>query len=723
MPVFFDARSNTFRLDAKNTSYVIHINGGYPVNLYYGPTISDTDLRCCYPHAIHLPSFHPQRRELGARFSMDTDLLEYPGFGTGDFRRTAVRIRSHEGNTATDPRYVSHRIYDGKPAIPGLPASWVTADSEARTLELLLRDAVTGAEITLIYTVFEQLEVITKSVRVTNGGEHPFVIEDLMSSVTNLPDMDYSLINLYGKHLAERTIEKRPLAHGRQGITSRRGASGHEQNPFLALVKNGSDEEHGDTYGFGFVYSGSFTMEADCDYYGSTRVSVGFNPEQFSWKLLPGETFHSPETVTVYTNGGLGEMSRIFHRFYSRHLLRGRYMQEKRPLLINSWEAAFFDFDEEKLCSFAVRAKELGIEMLVMDDGWFGHRDKDDSSLGDWYVYESKVNLGSLIDRVHGLGLKFGIWYEPEMISEDSDLFRAHPDWCLHVPGREHCQCRDQYVLDMSRPEVVDNLFDQMEAVLGKYPIDYVKWDFNRNLTEVGSAALPADRHGELYHRFMLGTYDLMGRIVNAHPEILLENCSGGGGRFDAGMLYYSPQIWCSDQTDPIERLEIQFGSSLCYPASTMGAHVSANPRTGLATKAHVALWGTFGYELDPNHLTEEDREEVRREISLYHKYYRLNQTGDLYRLIYPGENQFRCAWSMVAPDKSEALVTVVYMRHVACTKFFLPLRGLDPQKKYRIEGSEQVLSGAFLMHRGLNLTQYPHGDHDSFLIHLIAEP
>ena len=723
MPVTFDSASHTFKLDAGTSSYVIHIQqSGYLVNLYYGPHIPDTGLSCYYPSTLWVPSFHPRREELGPHFSMDTEPMEYSGLGTGDFRRTAIRIRSHEGNTATDPRYVSHRIYDGKPAIPGLPATWVSDDREAQTLEILTVDAVTGAEVTLVYTAFAELPVITKSVRVTNGGQQTFVIEDLMSCVVNLPSMDYSALSLYGKHLAERGLERHPLSHGTYSITSRRGASGHEYNPFLVLVRDGSDEEHGDTYGFSFVYSGSYTMEAACDYYENTRVCVGLNPEQFSWTLSPGETFHAPETVLVYTGGGIGEMSRVYHRFFNRHLMQGKYMHEKRPLLINSWEAAYFDFDEEKLCNFAAHAKELGIEMLVMDDGWFGHRDKDNSSLGDWYVYRSKIDLGRLIDRVHGMGLKFGIWYEPEMISEDSDLYRAHPDWCLHVPGRPHCECRTQYVLDMSRPEVVDNIFRQMEAVLGQYSIDYLKWDFNRNLTEVGSAALPAHRHGELYHRFMLGTYDLMGRIVKAHPDMLLENCSGGGGRFDPGMLYYSPQIWCSDETDPIERLAIQFGSSLCYPAATMGAHVSANPRTGLATKANVALWGTFGYELDPTRLTEEDREEIRREIALYHKYYWLNRTGDLYRLIWPQENKYRCAWSLVAQDRSEALVTVVVMRRVANSKFFLRLRGLDPHRMYRVDGTDLVLSGALLMGKGLNLSEKPRADHDSYLVHLTAE-
>jgi len=719
MPAYFNEKTKTFKLDAGKCSYCIGIReGGYLVTYYYGKYIPDDDFSSYVPYATRLASFHPVRAATGGLFSMDTDPMEYPSFGTGNYRRSAIRIRAAEGNTATDFRYDSHRIYKGKPSIPGLPSTYANTPDEADTLEIDLKDSVTGAELTLIYTAFADCNVITRSAKLKNCGEKSFIIEDICSAFVSLNSSDFSMVNLYGKHNYERSIACNPLSHNRQSIISRRGASGHEQNPFIALVRNGSCEEHGDTYGFNFVYSSSFEMGCEVDYYDTTSVSVGFNPEQFEWTLAPGEEFFTPETVCVYTDGGLGEMSRILHRFYSGNLIRGRYKTEKRPLLINSWEAAYFDFNEEKLIRFAESAKELGIEMLVMDDGWFGHRNDDRSSLGDWFVNESKIDLGSLTEKVHALGLKFGIWFEPEMISEDSELYRAHPDWCLHVEGREHCHCRSQYVLDMSRKEVVDNIYSQMAAILSSYEIDYLKWDFNRNLTEVGSAALPPERHGEIYHRFMLGTYELMDRITRAFPHILLENCAGGGGRFDPGMLFYSPQIWASDNTDPIERLEIQFGTSMCYPASTVGAHVSFSTRTGFGVKGDVAMWGTFGYELDPTKLSESDKELIKNQIADYHKYYDLIRYGDLYRLIYPHENKRRCAWEIVSPDRSAALLTVVTTRYVPMERFYLRLRGLDPEKLYKNSRTDAVLSGALLMNNGINLTYFGNGDMQSYQIY-----
>ena len=720
MSIIYNESTRTFNITAGDSSLCIGVMPReYLATFHYGKKIPDTDFSSYEIYATRCASFNPSRTNAAACFTMDTYPLEYPSFGTGDYRRTGIRICSAEGNTATDFRYDSYKIYKGKPAIPGLPSTYVNNEDEADTLEITMKDSVTGGVLTLVYTAFKNVNVITKSVRLKNLGEKPFVIEDICSSVTNLSSPDFSMINLYGKHNNERNFAKNPLSHNRQSIISRRGASGHEQNPFIALVRDGSTEESGDTYGFNFVYSGSYEMGCEIDYYDTTRVTVGFNPEQFSWVLSPCEEFYVPETVLVYTDGGLGEMSRIYHKFYSNNLIRGKYKTEKRPLLRNSWEAAYFNFNEEKLVNFAREAKELGIEMLVMDDGWFGHRDNDWSSLGDWYVYESKINLQSLVSKVHELGLKFGIWYEPEMISPDSDLYRAHPDWCLHVEGREHCECRHQYVLDMSRPEIVDHIYSQMCSVLSSCQIDYLKWDFNRNLTEVGSSALSPERHGELYHRFMLGTYDLMDRITKSYPHILLENCAGGGGRFDPGMLYYSPQIWTSDNTDPIERLAIQFGTSLCYPASSMGAHVSFCPRTGFDVKGDVAMWGTFGYELDPTRLTDEDKALIKEQIADYHKYYDLIRYGDLYRLISPWEGKRRVAWEIVSNDKKKALITTVSTRYVTMERYFLRLRGLDPEKNYKSSIDGKIFSGAFLMYSGLNLTFMPCGDKQSYKVYL----
>ena len=619
----------------------------------------------------------------------------------------------------TDIRYTGHKIYKGKPEIPRQPSTYANSEDEAETLELYAEDAVTGLKITLYYTVFENYGVMTRRVRAENNGDGILELERIFSLCLNLPSMDYDLITLYGRHAKERNIERKALAHGVQGVESKRGVSSHCQNPFAALAGKNADENNGEVYGFNLVYSGNFSALCECDFNYTSRFIMGINPTDFGWRLQKGECFDTPEAVMVYTENGIGEMSRIFHRFYNNNLIRGKYKTEKRPLLINSWEAAFFNFDDEKLVNFAKEAKKLGIEMLVMDDGWFGRRNDDKSSLGDWYVNEEKLKggLSSLIERVNAEGLKFGIWYEPEMISPDSDLFRAHPDWHVHVDNRVPMLGRNQYVLDFSREDVRENICQQMYDVLSKNKIDYLKWDFNRNISDAGSALLPPDRKKEFFHRFILGTYEIMDRLTKAFPNILFENCSGGGGRFDPAMLYYSPQIWASDNTDPIERLYIQFGTSMCYPSSTMGAHVSACDRTGYKTKGNVALWGTFGYELDPLKLTDSDREIIKEQVKLYHNTYDLIRNGDLYRLVSPFENPYRAVWEIVSPDKSRAMLTVVTMRGECAPHTIVKLRGLEPQRYYRNEKTGETYSGALLMNAGLNLTYTANNDGDSELL------
>ena len=711
----------TVKLDTPHTSYVLGIrDGGFLLNLYYGRRLPDDDL---WSLSNRLPSasFSPSDPEY-TDFSTDVAPMEYPTDGRGDFRVSALSVRGAGGDSVTDLRYVSHRVFPGKPDMPGLPHLYADRDSHCETLEVTMRDPRTAVEAVLVYTVFEDCDAIAKHVRITNRGGQTVKLECALSSCVDLPSMGYDLITLWGRHAKERQFERRPLAHGLQGIRSKRGSSSHNHNPFAALASTGATETTGEVYGFNLVYSGNFTITAEVDHNATTRIVVGIDPAGFEWTLAPGETFITPEAVHVFSADGIGGMSRAFHRCYGEHLIRGRWKKEKRPLLINSWEAAFFDFDTDKLISFAERAKELGIEMLVMDDGWFGKRDNDKSSLGDWFVNEKKLDLGRLIDSVHSMGLKFGIWYEPEMISPDSDLYRAHPDWCVHVSGLAPSIARHQYVLDVSRPDVRENVYGQMREVLCRYPVDYLKWDFNRNLSEAGSALLPAERSGEFFHRFVLGTYEMQDRLTRDFPDLLLENCSGGGGRFDPGMLYYSPQIWASDNTDPIERLNIQFGTSLCYPASTMGAHVSACRRTGYRTKGDVALWGTFGYELDPNDLTDEERGIIKEQVAEYHKYRDLISRGSLYRLICPWDNDFVSAWSFVSEDRKEALVTLVRMRRQEETLLRLKLQGLDPDAVYTAEGTGGRCSGALLMYAGLDLTGDAWDDGESCKIHLIAE-
>ncbi len=719
--ITFFGDTKIFKLDTENTSYAIGIfDKNYLLNLYYGAYIPDCNL---WGNKIRSKnaSFSPANPAIpNEAFSSDVEPMEYSCNGSGDFRISALSVQNIHGNSVTDIRYVSHKIYKGKNYMGSMPHTYVNSVDEAHTLEILTADCVTGVNVTLYYTVFEKYDIITRAVKIENSGSEPVRIERAFSMCLDLPEMNYDLITLYGRHAKERSREQRPLAHGIQGIASKRGVSSHTQNPFAALLRHGATEDNGDVYGFNLVYSGNFEFSAECDFSGTTRVIMGINPTDFCWNLEQGESFLAPEAVMVYTDKGLGEMSRLFHRFYMNNLIRGKYKTEKRPLLINSWEAAYFDFDTDKLVSFAENAKELGVDLLVMDDGWFGKRNDDTNSLGDWFVNEEKLKggLGLLIEKVNAIGMKFGIWYEPEMISPDSELFRAHPDWYVHVPERVSSIGRNQYVLDVSREDVRENIKQQMAFVLSNNNIEYLKWDFNRNISEAGSALLPPEKSKEFFHRFILGTYELMNWLTETYPDILFENCSGGGGRFDPAMLYYSPQIWTSDNTDPIERLSIQFGTSMCYPASCAGAHVSDCKRTGYETKGNVALWGTFGYELDPTKLTSEEKEIVKLQVKDYHKYYDLIHYGDLYRLIDPYYNPYRAAWSFVSPDKKQALVTVVQIKSKFADVSSLRLKGLDKNKMYKNEADGQIYSGALLMNAGISLTGKLNNDGDSLMLY-----
>lgn len=724
MPISYNEEKRLFKLDSKTSSYIFYVfRDEHLVHLYYGARIPDDNVIDLRLRQNGCASFSPMVKGIwDGCHSPDMTPFEYPTTGVGDYRLTAYSTKAAEGNCVCDLFYRSHRIYAGKPALEGLPATYTNSDGEANTLEVDCEDPVTGATVTLIYTVFENNGAITRSVKITNNGEREFLIEKAASACVNLPLGDYDIINTYGQHARECNLCRTPLGHMTQSIRSTRGASGHSHNPFMFLPRRDTTEDTGDCYGFVFVYSGNFAIDADADFFNSARVTVGINPEGFEWHLSPGESFQTPETIMMYSEEGIGGVSRELHRLMSKNLVRGKWRDIRRPLLINSWEAAYFNFDDEKLVAFAHQAAELGIEMLVMDDGWFGKRDNSASSLGDWYVNENKLKggLSSLIERVNEAGLKFGIWYEPEMVSPDSDLYRAHPDWCLHVDGRPQSEARMQYMLDMTRQDVRDHVFKQMYDVISVNKIDYIKWDCNRNFSEAASEALGPDRQGELAHRYMLGTYELLDRLTKTFPDILLETCSGGGGRFDAGMLYYSPQIWASDNTCGIDRLTIQFGTSMAYPAASIGAHVSFAHRSPFATRAAVAMWGTFGYELDPLRLTEEDKEEVKREIAEYRKYYDLIHHGDLYRHIYPQEDAHRAAWSFVSEDKSEVLLTVVTKRKPIETVFNIRLRGLDPEKMYREEVSGWVFSGALLMKAGYNLSFINQNDGAAVLLHFV---
>lgn len=707
MPITFDEKRKIFKLDTLDSTYAIGIREGYFIHLYYGKKIPDDNL-LDLPFRGYFATISPKNVHVDDyKFSLDVQPMEYSCNGSGDYRLAALSIKDSMGRTTTDIRYLDHKIYDGKPKLKGLPATYCNDDSEAQTLELITIDKFTGAKVTLYYTAFANYSVVTESVKVENTGKETFEIEKVASCCVNFPSMDYNMINLSGVWSRERRVITRHLAHGIQSVASKRGSSSHNHNPFVALVDDKGGEDFGDAFGFNLVYSGNFSADIETDYLDCTRLVMGINPIDFTWVVEPGDEFQSPEVVMVYSDSGMGKMSRTFHDLYNNNLIRGEWKNKKRPLLINSWEGSGFDFDQETLVRYAKEAKKLGIELLVMDDGWFGHRDSDNSSLGDWFVNESKLKGGltKLIERVNAEGVQFGIWYEPEMISEDSELYKAHPDWCVHVEGREQSPARQQYVIDMTRQDVRDCIFNQMYDVLSKNNIAYLKWDYNRAITEPASVMLDARHSKEFFHRFILGTYELMDRITSAFPHILFESCAGGGGRFDAGMLYYMPQAWASDNTDPIERLTIQFGTTMCYPASSMGAHVSACDRTGIETKAAVAMAGTFGYELDPKEMSEEDKEKVKEQVKNYHRYYNVIHFGDLYRIIAPTDDEFKCAWEYVAKDKSEALLTVVIKNRAPHDFLLIKMKGLDPEKMYRDETDGEIYSGALLMNAGINLT------------------
>lgn len=720
-------KNKVFKLDTKDTSYIFAVGeGNMLLHQYYGAYVSDDDLHYYARYQRHggvcpKPAFPTEEY-----FSTDVNRMEYSVNGTGDYRISALQIKDNGGRASTDIRYVSHKIYAGKPTIPGMPATYANED-EADTLEIDAIDKHTGALVTLFYTVFKNYSVITRHVRVKNTSDKSFDIERIYSACVDFYAENFELLHLYGMWGKERIVERNKLNHGIQTIASKRGCSSHNHNPFVALVSDDTTENHGDVYGFNLVYTGNFSAEVELDSYETTRLIIGIESTDFNWLLEPGEEFYAPEVVMVYSNEGLGKMSRTYHKLYRNNLCRGPWKLKKRPILINNWEATYFNFNEEKLYDIAKEAKSLGIEMLVMDDGWFGGRNDDKTSLGDWFVNEEKLKGGlkALVDKVNALDMKFGIWFEPEMISPISKLSETHPDWTIQIEGRDKSLSRNQCVLDMTRAEVRDYLFNCIKAVMDSANIEYIKWDFNRPLTEVSSALLPKERQKEYFHRYVLGLYELLERLTSAYPHILIEGCASGGGRFDPAWLYYTPQYWTSDDTDAIERIDIQYGTSICYPTSSMGAHVSACPNhqtkrtTSFETRGNVAMFGTFGYELDITKLTDEEKELVKVQCADYHKFYNVIHNGDMYRLISPFERKRdSAAWMYVTEDKTEAAVfygvirTSLYMPHI------IKLRGLDKNKKYKDLSTGEVYCGDTLMNAGLNIAR-AFKDFETVIVHL----
>ena len=728
MSIRFDSETRIFVLETAHTSYHMKVDAlGHLLHLYYGKTIGTGDLMQLYPRTDRgfSPDYYAYRTHRG----VSPDLLpqEYTGCNVGDFRLSCLTVADSRGAFGADFTYVSHTVEAGKYQLTGLPCAYAE-ENDAETLIVRMQDETTGLTLELLYGVFAQQDVITRAARLTNHGDTPLRLDKAASACLDLPFGRWDLLHFHGRHAMERQLEREAVGTNIQTISSVRGSSSHHNNPFLILCQQDATETSGACYGVMMVYSGSYQMDVERSQTGLVRVVSGIQEERFAWNLKPGETFDTPEVILSFAAEGLTPLSQQYHRFLRRNICRGPWKDKRRPVLINNWEATYFDFDKEKILNIAKGASELGVEMLVLDDGWFGKREGDVSGLGDWYVNTDKLEGGlkPIADGINAMGMKFGLWFEPEMISPDSDLYRAHPDWAIAIPGRTPGLARNQYVLDMSRKEIQDYIFERLSAILHSANIEYVKWDMNRPLCDMGSAALSADCQGELFHRYVLGMYSLQERLVTEFPHLLLENCSGGGARFDAGMLYYSPQIWCSDDTDAIERLTIQEGTALIYPLSAMGAHVSDCPNhtvgrtTPFETRGYVALAGTFGYELDITRIPEEDRKMIPDQVKMYHKYNDLVRTGDYYRIASFRENRMYDCYMVVAKDKSEALMTYIQVmgRPNSHSRRIL-LKGLAPEKIYRIEGEDRTYTGRTLMQAGI-LAENLWGDYKGRLYHII---
>lgn len=713
MAIVYDASSKTFNLSTSKTSYVLKVlDSNHVAHVYWGKKIKAKNLDYVL-RSKNWGSFLTNTDNIDD-FMLEMTPQEYPGYGSTDLRTPAVELQFSDGTSATDFRYESHNIYAGKNKLNNLPATYVEDENEAMTLELTLVDSLKNVKLILSYSVFEEFDAITRSVKIINESNEDVNINRVLSANVDFRDSDYELLQLSGAWARERHIIRKEIRSGSQSIESRRGSSSHAQNPFMALVRKDTTEQHGEVYGFSLIYSGNFLANVEVDMYENARAQIGINPFDFTWLLKSKEEFTAPEAVLVYSNEGLTGMSHIYNCLYGKRLCKGKYRDEVRPILINNWEATYFDFNETKIKEIAREATNLGMELFVLDDGWFGKRDDDNSSLGDWFVNEEKLKggLNQLATEINEMGLQFGLWFEPEMVSPISELYKEHPDWCIHIPGRNRSEARRQLILDYSREDVCNYIIEKISEVLSSAPISYVKWDMNRNMSEIGSAKLPANRQREVAHRYILGLYKVLEEITTRFPDVLFESCSGGGGRFDPGMLYYMPQTWTSDNTDAIERLKIQFGTSMVYPNASIGCHVSAVPNhqvdriTPIETRGVVAMSGNFGYELDITKLPESEKEIIKEQVKLYKEIRETIQFGKCYRLSSPFENN-DVAWMFISKDCEEIIVSFVRTLAKPNSKFIsLKLVGLDESSKYEILGENIIVGGDELMNIGLNVPE-----------------
>lgn len=724
MAIQIDAEKKIFTLETDHTMYQMQADAyGVLRHLWYGAkTGCDMSYLQDYPDVGFSGNIYAAGND--RTYSLDTLPLEYAGAGVGDFRVPAVAAVHADGSSALDLRYYSHTVKPGKYGIEGLPAVYA-AEDEAETLEVVLRDTASAVEVTLLYAVLPALDLVTRCARIRNLGETPVTLTKAASLCLDISRGSWEWVHFHGRHAMERQMERRLLFHGIQEIGSTRGTSSHHQNPTVLLCTPDCTETAGACIGAALVYSGSHQTRLECDQLGQVRMVMGIHPDLFRWELKAGETFSTPEVMLSYSDTGLETLSHHFHQAIREHICRGKYQLAERPVLINNWEATYFGFDTEKILHIAEEAARLGVDMLVLDDGWFGKRDDDCSGLGDWFVNETKLSGGlhDLVEKIKGMGMRFGIWFEPEMISEDSDLYRKHPDWAIRIPDRAPMRSRYQLVLDMANPEVQEYLFRVMSDVLHSADISYVKWDMNRSISDWYTRTLPADRQGEMPHRYVLGLYALLERLTAAFPDVLFEGCSGGGGRFDAGMLYYCPQIWCSDDTDAYERTKIQYGTSFFYPVSAVGSHVSTVPNhqtgriTPFETRGTVAMAGSFGYELDLNLLSDGEKQEVAEQIRQFKTYGPLIHNGKYYRLTNPMAED-AALWEFAAQDGSEVLVQgMLFHAEANVLRCTVQLRGLDAEKRYRLDGTEQVYTGAALMAGGVLLPK-AWGDYTPVTMH-----
>ena len=706
-------KDGIFYLETENTLYQMKADEyGVLLHLWYGKkTDCNMDYLLDYPDVGFAGNVYDV--DNCRTYSLNTLPLEYGTAGTGDYRVPAISVTHGDGSTALDLRYQEHKISKGKYSIPGLPAVYA-GEEEAETLEIILKDTATDIRVILKYGVLENQDVIIRSVVIINDGEMPVKINRAHSLSMDMPYGDWEWMHFHGRHAMERQVERVPLLHGVQESGSTRGTSSHQQNPSVLLCEKNCTETSGYCMGAVLMYSGGFQTQIELDQLNQTRIVMGIHPDTFCWTLNGGESFYTPEVILSCSDEGMDKLSGRFHKVIREHVCRGKYKMTERPVLINNWEATYFDFDEEKIFNIAKQASELGVDMMVLDDGWFGKRDSDSTGLGDWFVNEDKIKGGleKLVERINGLGMKFGIWFEPEMISEESNLYKEHPDWAIQIPGRKPMRGRYQLVLDMTRQDVRDYLYRQISNVLDCANVEYIKWDMNRSISDWYSPGLSSGRQSEMPHRYVLGLYELLERLTTDYPDVLFEGCSGGGGRFDAGMLYYCPQIWCSDDTDAYERTKIQYGTSFFYPVSTVGSHVSAVPNhqtgriTPLETRAVTAMAGSFGYELDLNTLSEEEKAEVAEQIVRFKKYGLLIHNGSYHRLSNPMEDKF-AIWSFVSEDKKQVLVHgMIFRTEANMLRYPVRLRSLDAAKKYRLNETGQIYTGKALMEAGILLSK-----------------